>query len=168
MLARDQGPIVFCLQEYRQSNDGTKAIPDWGDMPSLPTETQDKGRSRAVQNPDTLVDILRVGAAGVLRDIVFLIRVFRHADTPWHAKCLLSLPLLYLGSPIQLIPNFIPLLGQMDDLLLIWLTKKLARKVVDEKTWQECHDAATQTRLAFPGRFVNIARRTVNLDQELL
>jgi uncharacterized membrane protein YkvA (DUF1232 family) len=50
-------------------------------------------------------------------------------DTPWHAKALGLLVVAYALSPIDLIPDFIPVLGYVDDILLlptlIWLTVKL-------------------------------------------
>ena len=82
-----------------------------------------------------------------LQDIVFLYQLLRHPKTPWYARGLLCLPVMYLCSPIQLMPNFIPVLGQMDDVCVIWMAKKFARKLVDVNTRQECHDAAAAIRL---------------------
>ena len=67
----------------------------------------------------------------VLRDVRCLYFVFRNPGTRWYARALLFLPLAYLCSPIQLIPNFIPVLGQMDDLFVVWLSMKLVRRLVD-------------------------------------
>jgi len=39
--------------------------------------------------------------------------------TPWYAKALVGLVLAYLASPIDLIPDFIPVLGYLDDLVLV-------------------------------------------------
>ena len=44
---------------------------------------------------------------------------FRHPRTPWYAKAVLVLVLLYLMSPVDLIPDVIPLLGMLDDLLVL-------------------------------------------------
>lgn len=53
----------------------------------------------------------------------------RHSRTPWYAKAVGGLTLLYALSPIDLIPDFIPVLGHLDDLVLvplgIWATIKL-------------------------------------------
>lgn len=55
--------------------------------------------------------------------------IFKDARTPWTAKVLLGAALAYLVSPIDLIPDCIPVLGALDDLLivpgLIWLAVKL-------------------------------------------
>jgi uncharacterized membrane protein YkvA (DUF1232 family) len=57
-------------------------------------------------------------------------RLFRDPETPGLAKGIMPVVLVYLASPIDVIPDFIPVLGQLDDLLVIaaglgvvlWLT----------------------------------------------
>jgi len=55
--------------------------------------------------------------------------VLRDSRTPWYAKAVLGLALGYLLLPFDLIPDFIPALGQLDDILivpgLVWLALKL-------------------------------------------
>lgn len=65
--------------------------------------------------------------AGVLkRDAMTLWFARRHPHTPWYAKVMAVAVLLYALSPIDLIPDFIPVLGYLDDVILlpvlIWLT----------------------------------------------
>jgi len=98
---------------------------------------------------DVFTGRLRTSMTTFVVDIVFLYRLLRHPRTHWYARGLIFLPAIYLCSPIQLIPNFIPVLGQMDDVFVIWITKKVARYLVDETSWRECHSAATATRLPF-------------------
>jgi uncharacterized membrane protein YkvA (DUF1232 family) len=52
----------------------------------------------------------------------------RHVETPRRVKIVLVLLIVYLASPIDLIPDFIPVLGQLDDiiisvLVLRWVSK---------------------------------------------
>jgi len=65
----------------------------------------------------------------IQREVQVYQRVLRHPDTPWYAKAVLGLAVGYLLLPIDLIPDFIPVLGQLDDLLivpgLVWLALKL-------------------------------------------
>lgn len=72
---------------------------------------------------------LRAWAKRVKRDGVTLWFAGKHSGTPWYAKALGVFVVAYALSPIDLIPDFIPVLGYVDDVLLlpglIWLTIKL-------------------------------------------
>ena len=48
-----------------------------------------------------------------------VVRALGRPDVPWYARLTCGLAMLYIVSPIQLIPNFIPILGQMDDVLVL-------------------------------------------------
>jgi uncharacterized membrane protein YkvA (DUF1232 family) len=50
------------------------------------------------------------------------------ATCPWWVKAVVGLGILYLLSPIDLIPDFIPVIGQMDDVLLLGALISLVRK----------------------------------------
>lgn len=50
--------------------------------------------------------------------------------TPWAARWVLGLAIVYLVSPIDLIPDCIPLFGQLDDLLLVPLLLWIALRLV--------------------------------------
>ncbi len=99
--------------------------------------------------------------AAVVRDVRCLCFVFRNPGTPWYARALLFLPLAYLCSPVQLIPNFIPVLGQMDDVLVIWLSMKLARRLVSARVLAECSEraAAVSFSIRFSGRSFYVHHR---------
>jgi uncharacterized membrane protein YkvA (DUF1232 family) len=62
---------------------------------------------------------LRRGAAELKAQVATLWFCRKHPDTPWSAKVLAALVVAYAFSPIDLIPDFIPVLGYLDDLLLI-------------------------------------------------
>jgi uncharacterized membrane protein YkvA (DUF1232 family) len=68
---------------------------------------------------------LKAWAARLKRDVVALWLAARDPRTPWHAKALAGFVAAYALSPIDLIPDFIPVLGYLDDLLIvpagIWL-----------------------------------------------
>ena len=124
---------------------------------SLPLDDQNGAVLRV--KPDPLTGKLAASLIGVVHNIAFLYRLLRHTNTPWYARGWLLLPLMYLCSPIQLIPNFIPVIGQMDDLFVIWIAKTFARKLVDKKIWQECDDAAAAMMLTFSRHLAGIKTR---------
>ena len=62
----------------------------------------------------------------------------RHPQTPWYAKLLVAGIVAYALSPIDLIPDFIPVLGYLDDLVLIPLGIALAIKMIPPDVLAEC------------------------------
>ncbi len=80
---------------------------------------------------------LRAWARKVKRDAMTLWFAARHPRTPWAAKALSVFVVAYALSPIDLIPDFIPVIGYLDDALLlpalIWLAvRMLPRDVLDD------------------------------------
>ena len=75
-------------------------------------------------------------AKRIKRDAVMLWFARRHPDTPFFAKALCFFAVAYALSPIDLIPDFIPVLGYLDDALLlpamIWLAVRMLPKHVIE------------------------------------
>ncbi|WP_295980937.1 YkvA family protein [uncultured Variovorax sp.] len=90
----------------------------------------------------TLSARLRNWARRLKRDGVTLWFACRHAATPWYAKALGVFVVAYALSPIDLIPDFVPVLGYLDDVLLlpglIWLTIRLIPAAV----LAECREQA--------------------------
>ena len=68
-------------------------------------------------------------ARRVKRDVLALYLAARHSRVPWYTKVLAACVAAYALSPIDLIPDFVPVLGYLDDLLIlpagIWLTVRL-------------------------------------------
>ena len=59
-------------------------------------------------------------------------------ETPWIAKFMAFLTVGYALSPIDLIPDFIPVLGYLDDLIILPILAGLTIKLIPEKIWLEC------------------------------
>ena len=66
----------------------------------------------------------------------------RHPATPWYAKLLLAAIVAYALSPIDLIPDFVPVLGYLDDLLLLPAGIALAIRMVPPAVLAECRARA--------------------------
>lgn len=76
------------------------------------------------------------------REVGALYLAYKRKDVPWHAKIFALIVVGYAMSPIDLIPDFIPVLGYLDDLILIPLGIAIAVKLIPEKIMQECRDEA--------------------------
>lgn len=72
----------------------------------------------------------KVWARRVKADVVALWIAARDRRTPWYAKAVAAAAAAYALSPIDLIPDFIPVLGYLDDLLIVPLGIMLAVRLI--------------------------------------
>lgn len=86
-------------------------------------------RASGAAAPGSNRDRLRSWARRIKRDATTLWFACSHADTPWYAKVMGALVVAYALSPIDLIPDVIPVLGYVDDVIVlpvvIWLAVRL-------------------------------------------
>ena len=75
-------------------------------------------------------------------EIFALYLACKHPRTPWYAKALAALIIGYAFSPIDLIPDFIPLLGYLDDLILIPAGIAFLVKIIPKDILEECRSKA--------------------------
>lgn len=80
------------------------------------------------------------------QDTYALYLASRDRRVPWAAKIVLIVIVAYALSPIDLIPDFIPVLGYLDDMILFPLGIALAIKLIPDEVWEECK-AEARTRL---------------------
>ena len=95
-------------------------------------------------------------ARGLKAETFALYLAARHPKTPWYAKLFVAAVVAYALSPIDLIPDFLPILGYLDDLILVPLGIALAIRlipgpVLDEyrtKAQEALKDASLTSRTA--------------------
>ena len=68
----------------------------------------------------------------------------RHPATPWSARLLVAFIVGYALSPIDLIPDFIPVLGYLDELILLPLLLSLALRLIPPPVLAECRQRARE------------------------
>jgi uncharacterized membrane protein YkvA (DUF1232 family) len=68
----------------------------------------------------------------------------RDPRTPWHARLFALCVVGYALSPIDLVPDFIPVLGYLDDLILVPLGLALALRMIPQPVLDECRAQARQ------------------------
>jgi sulfatase modifying factor 1 len=83
---------------------------------------------------------------GVFKQFRIIRRALIHPQVPWHAKAIAGCAVLYVVSPIQIIPNFIPVIGQMDDVLVVTLGIKYLRRHVPQSVLDECESKSHKLR----------------------
>lgn len=69
----------------------------------------------------------------------------RHPRVPWYAKVLALIVVGYALSPIDLIPDFIPLLGYLDDMILVPLGIMLVIRMIPAEVLAECRQKSETT-----------------------
>lgn len=85
---------------------------------------------------------LKTRARKLKRDTYALWLAYRHPRTPLHAKVFSICIVAYALSPVDLIPDFIPVLGYLDDLILIPLGIFLALRMIPRDVMAECRAKA--------------------------
>jgi len=87
---------------------------------------------------------LRKKAGDLRRDIGALYLASRHPRVPWYARAVAALTLAYALSPIDLIPDFIPVLGYLDDAIIIPAGLALFLALIPSEVWAECRSSAQE------------------------
>ena len=78
------------------------------------------------------------------RDTYALYLAYRDPRTPWYARVVGALVAAYALSPIDLIPDFIPIIGYLDDLLLLPLGIALAVRLIPPDVMADCRARAEE------------------------
>ena len=85
---------------------------------------------------------LKRRAEALEADTYALYLAYRDPRTPWYARLLVAAVVIYAVSPIDLIPDFIPVLGLLDDLVIVPLGAALAIRMVPREVMADCRERA--------------------------
>ena len=91
-----------------------------------------------------MLETWKARAKALKTEIRALMIAYRDPRTPWTAKAWALLVVAYALSPIDLIPDFIPVLGYLDDLILLPLGIALAVRLIPPEVMDEARKTATQ------------------------
>jgi uncharacterized membrane protein YkvA (DUF1232 family) len=94
-----------------------------------------------------LIASLQSRARALKHETRALYLAFRHPRTPWYARAWVALVVAYAMSPIDLIPDFIPVLGYLDDLILVPMGVWLALRLVPPGVMAECRARASSDEI---------------------
>jgi uncharacterized membrane protein YkvA (DUF1232 family) len=95
-------------------------------------------QTRSIQMRQRLSNTVKTRAGQLWKQFRVLPRALVHPRVPWYAKAVCGCAVLYISSPIQLIPNLIPVIGQMDDVAVIVLSIKFLKRTVPADVMEEC------------------------------
>jgi uncharacterized membrane protein YkvA (DUF1232 family)/GNAT superfamily N-acetyltransferase len=87
---------------------------------------------------------IRLRAQVLSQDMLALFFAYKDPRTPWYAKAWAALVVAYAASPVDLIPDFIPILGYLDDLVLIPLGVTVAVKLIPPQVMVDARKAAAE------------------------
>ena len=73
--------------------------------------------------------------------------VFKHPRTRWYTKGIAACSAAYLLSPVQLIPSFIPVIGFLDDFLVLFLGAKAVTRMTPPEVLRECRELANAAEI---------------------
>lgn len=82
--------------------------------------------------------MLKERARKLKTDIPAVFLAMKSKDTPFIAKLMAAMTISYALSPIDLIPDFIPILGYLDDVILLPALIVLTVKLIPSEVWERC------------------------------
>jgi uncharacterized membrane protein YkvA (DUF1232 family) len=95
------------------------------------------GPERAVSGENWKKQAQEVG-----REVKVIWRVFKDPRTPWYARLIAACAVGYVFSPIQLIPSFIPVIGFLDDFVVLAVGFNAVRRLAGAGVVRDCREQA--------------------------
>ena len=85
---------------------------------------------------------LKERAKKLKSDIPAVFLALKDSQTPWYAKVMAALTVGYALSPVDLIPDFIPVLGYLDDVILLPTFVALTIRLIPKEVWDRSLEAS--------------------------
>jgi uncharacterized membrane protein YkvA (DUF1232 family) len=107
-----------------------------------------------------MIKRLKAWARRLKANLILLWLCCRQPDMPWPPKAIALITVAYAISPIDLIPDFIPVLGYLDDVILLPLGIALAMRIIPDAVLSRCRPEAKAMagqRVIFQGRWLMAA-----------
>lgn len=87
---------------------------------------------------------LKERAAKLKTDVPAVFLALKEKRTPWYAKIIAAIVVVYALSPVDLIPDFIPILGYLDDLIILPALIAWCVKCIPEGVFADCREKANE------------------------
>ena len=95
----------------------------------------------AIRKPN-LLSRLKERSRPLRREVLTMYLAIRHPATPWYAKVAAGAVVAYAVSPLDVIPDFIPIVGLVDDLLILPLGFLAVRRMIPVAVLERCREQA--------------------------
>lgn len=93
---------------------------------------------------------------------------FKHPRTPWYARVIAACAAGYLLSPVQIIPSFIPVIGFMDDLVVLVVGFKLMQRAISPEVMKECRERAEAAEVKRKAKDSSVTEVVVSITVAVL
>lgn len=104
-----------------------------------------------------MLDKLKQRARALKKEVLAVYLAARDPRTPWYAKGLVLLIVAYSLSPIDLIPDFVPILGYLDDLIIVPAGIALAIRLIPAEVMAEAREQAATSSVSRSVGYVGLA-----------
>ena len=101
-----------------------------------------------------IIKLLKQKTKELKTEIYALYLAYKDPRVSWYKKAFLVLIIAYAINPLDLIPDFIPILGYLDDLIIIPLGIYLALKMIPKEILVECREKAKNEPIKMKARWV--------------
>ena len=93
-----------------------------------------------------MIKKLKIKATNLKRETYTLYLVYQSSQVSWWKRLFLGVVIGYAFCPIDLIPDFIPILGYIDDLILVPIGISLSLKLIPKEVIEECRKKADEKK----------------------
>lgn len=91
-----------------------------------------------------MLNKMKAWARNLKKYVFVLYFAYKDSRVPWYAKVFTACVVAYAFSPIDLIPDFIPVLGYLDDIIIVPLGIKLSLKMIPNAVVTDCEEKAEE------------------------
>jgi uncharacterized membrane protein YkvA (DUF1232 family) len=91
-----------------------------------------------------MMNKIKTWARNLKKYVFVLYFAYKDSRVPWYAKVFTAIVVAYAFSPIDFIPDFIPVLGYLDDIIIVPLGIKLALKMIPNAVIKDCEEKADE------------------------
>lgn len=92
------------------------------------------------------IDTLKAKAKKLKQELFVLFLAYKDQRVPWYVKLFALSVVAYAFSPIDLIPDFIPIIGYIDDLIIVPIGISIALKLIPPAVLEDCRIQAEKIR----------------------